>query len=187
MKFTERARGFLQAAQTIAIREFHQQITPQHLLKALLDDEGRRSRRPDQGPQAATRKAALAAVGTELERLPKVARLRVPASRTGSRLTSCASWMSRGMSRPRPRPATSSSLQDRLSRWWQSLRLPDTPAARALLQRAARLPAGVGEARSTTSARVPHAGRQPECRVELRRVEEIRPRHNSVGAREGKL
>ena len=38
-KFTERARGFLQAAQTIAIREFHQQITPQHLLKALLDDE----------------------------------------------------------------------------------------------------------------------------------------------------
>ena len=38
-KLTERARGFLQAAQTIAIREFHQQITPQHLLKALLDDE----------------------------------------------------------------------------------------------------------------------------------------------------
>ncbi|MDI2091436.1 ATP-dependent chaperone ClpB [Commensalibacter oyaizuii] len=38
-KFTERSRGFLQAAQTIAIREFHQQLTPQHLLKALLDDE----------------------------------------------------------------------------------------------------------------------------------------------------
>ena len=39
-KFTERARGFLQAAGTIAIREFHQRITPEHLLKALLDDEG---------------------------------------------------------------------------------------------------------------------------------------------------
>ena len=38
-KFTERSRGFLQAAQTIAIREFHQRITPEHLLKALLDDE----------------------------------------------------------------------------------------------------------------------------------------------------
>ncbi len=38
-KFTERARGFLQAAQTIAVREFHQQLTPEHLLKALLDDE----------------------------------------------------------------------------------------------------------------------------------------------------
>jgi ATP-dependent Clp protease ATP-binding subunit ClpB len=37
-KFTERARGFIQAAQTIAIREFHQRITPEHLLKALLDD-----------------------------------------------------------------------------------------------------------------------------------------------------
>jgi ATP-dependent Clp protease ATP-binding subunit ClpB len=38
-KFTERARGFVQAAQTIAMREKNQQITPEHLLKALLDDE----------------------------------------------------------------------------------------------------------------------------------------------------
>src|SRR4029453_4615071 len=34
-----RARGFLQAAQTIAVREHHQRIAPAHLLKALLDDE----------------------------------------------------------------------------------------------------------------------------------------------------
>jgi ATP-dependent Clp protease ATP-binding subunit ClpB len=38
-KFTERARGFLQAAQTIALREDHQRLTPSHILKALLDDE----------------------------------------------------------------------------------------------------------------------------------------------------
>ena len=38
-KLTDRAKGFLQAASTIAIREFHQRITPEHLLKALLDDE----------------------------------------------------------------------------------------------------------------------------------------------------
>jgi len=38
-KFTERSQGFLQAAGTIAIREFHQRITPEHLLKALLDDD----------------------------------------------------------------------------------------------------------------------------------------------------
>jgi ATP-dependent Clp protease ATP-binding subunit ClpB len=38
-KFTDRSRGFLQAAQTIAIREYHQRVTPEHLLKALLDDE----------------------------------------------------------------------------------------------------------------------------------------------------
>src|SRR5215211_4367278 len=38
-KFTDRAKGFLQAAQTIAIREYHQRVTPEHLLNALLDDE----------------------------------------------------------------------------------------------------------------------------------------------------
>ncbi|WP_372570653.1 ATP-dependent chaperone ClpB [Ruegeria jejuensis] len=38
-KFTERARGFVQAAQTIAIREGHQRLTPEHILKALMDDE----------------------------------------------------------------------------------------------------------------------------------------------------
>jgi ATP-dependent Clp protease ATP-binding subunit ClpB len=36
--FTDRAKGFLQAAQTIALRDHHQQVTPEHLLKALLDD-----------------------------------------------------------------------------------------------------------------------------------------------------
>ncbi len=38
-KFTERSRGFLQAAQTIAMREDHQRLVPEHLLKAILDDE----------------------------------------------------------------------------------------------------------------------------------------------------
>ncbi|RFU13846.1 ATP-dependent chaperone ClpB [Rhodobacteraceae bacterium W635] len=38
-KFTDRARGFLQTAQTIAQREDHQKLVPEHLLKALLDDD----------------------------------------------------------------------------------------------------------------------------------------------------
>ena len=38
-KFTERARGFIQSAQSLAIRETHQQFTPLHLLKVLLDDK----------------------------------------------------------------------------------------------------------------------------------------------------
>ncbi|MCL4674044.1 MAG: AAA family ATPase, partial [Sphingomonadaceae bacterium] len=38
-KFTDRAKGFLQSAQTVAIRMNHQRITPAHLLKALLEDE----------------------------------------------------------------------------------------------------------------------------------------------------
>ncbi|UDL96663.1 ATP-dependent chaperone ClpB [Lichenihabitans sp. PAMC28606] len=38
-KFTERARGFVQSAQSLALREGHQQFTPEHVLKVLLDDQ----------------------------------------------------------------------------------------------------------------------------------------------------
>jgi ATP-dependent Clp protease ATP-binding subunit ClpB len=38
-KYTERARGFVQSAQSLALREGHQQFTPEHILKVLLDDE----------------------------------------------------------------------------------------------------------------------------------------------------
>ena len=38
-KFSDRAKGFLQAAQTVAIRNSHQRVEPVHLLKALLDDD----------------------------------------------------------------------------------------------------------------------------------------------------
>ena len=37
-KYTERARGFVQSAQSLALREGHQQFTPEHFLKVLLDD-----------------------------------------------------------------------------------------------------------------------------------------------------
>jgi ATP-dependent Clp protease ATP-binding subunit ClpB len=70
-KFTERCRGFIQAAQTIAVREFHQQLAPEHLLKALLDDEeGAASGliRAAGGDE----KSARAAVEAELGKLPKV-------------------------------------------------------------------------------------------------------------------
>ncbi|MEO0501510.1 MAG: Clp protease N-terminal domain-containing protein, partial [Pseudomonadota bacterium] len=38
-QFSDRAKGFLQAAQTVAIRESHQRVAPVHIMKALLDDE----------------------------------------------------------------------------------------------------------------------------------------------------
>ncbi len=38
-KFSDRAKGFLQSAQTVAIRNNHQRVAPEHLLKALLEDE----------------------------------------------------------------------------------------------------------------------------------------------------
>ena len=70
-KFTERAQGFLQAAQTIAIREFNQRLTPEHLLKALLDDEEGAAagliRAAGGDPQAAKQ-----AVDAEVARLSKV-------------------------------------------------------------------------------------------------------------------
>ena len=37
-KFSDRLKGFVQSAQTLAIREGNPQITPEHLLKVLLDD-----------------------------------------------------------------------------------------------------------------------------------------------------
>ncbi len=37
-KYTDRARGFVQSAQSLALREGHQQFSAEHLLKVLLDD-----------------------------------------------------------------------------------------------------------------------------------------------------
>ncbi|OZA79097.1 MAG: hypothetical protein B7X76_09420, partial [Azorhizobium sp. 39-67-5] len=36
--YTERARGFVQSAQSLALREGNQQFVPEHLLKVLMDD-----------------------------------------------------------------------------------------------------------------------------------------------------
>lgn len=38
-KFTDRAKGFLQSAQTVAIRLNHRRISPIHVLKASLEDQ----------------------------------------------------------------------------------------------------------------------------------------------------
>ena len=70
-KFTERSRGFMQAAQTIAIREENQRVMPEHLLKALMDDDqGFATNLINKagGDAAAVRQAVDLAVG----KLPKV-------------------------------------------------------------------------------------------------------------------
>ncbi|MGZ9032802.1 MAG: ATP-dependent chaperone ClpB [Rhodospirillales bacterium] len=70
-KYTERSRGFIQSAQTLAQRRSHQQITPLHLLKVLLDDkEGLAANllRAAGGDPA----RALRDVDAALEKLPKV-------------------------------------------------------------------------------------------------------------------
>ncbi|MDF2097372.1 ATP-dependent chaperone ClpB [Aquibaculum arenosum] len=70
-KYSERSRGFLQSAQGLALRRGHQRLTPEHLLKVLLDDkEGLAANliRAAGGDGA----KALSAVEAALERQPKV-------------------------------------------------------------------------------------------------------------------
>jgi len=70
-KYTDRAKGFVQAAQSLALREGHQQFGPDHLLKVLLDDpEGLAARLIE---RAGGRPGdALAAVERALAKRPKV-------------------------------------------------------------------------------------------------------------------
>ncbi len=70
-KYTERARGFVQAAQGLALRLNHQQLTPEHLLKSLLeDDEGMAANLIAAG--GGNTAQASAAVDEALAKLPKV-------------------------------------------------------------------------------------------------------------------
>ena len=70
-KYTDRARGFVQSAQSLALREGHQQFATEHLLKVLLDDpEGLAAGLIDRsGGQS---REALAAVEAALAKRPKV-------------------------------------------------------------------------------------------------------------------
>lgn len=71
-KYTDRARGFIQTAQTLALGRSHQQFTPEHILKVLLDDsEGLAANlmaKADGRPAD-----ALAEIDRTLEKMPKVA------------------------------------------------------------------------------------------------------------------
>src|SRR5205809_1684038 len=70
-KFTERARGFIQSAQSLAVREGNQQFVPEHLLKVLLDDEeGLAARLINAAGGRDTQ--ARAATEAALKKLPKV-------------------------------------------------------------------------------------------------------------------
>ena len=70
-KYTERARGFIQSAQGLALRSGHQRFVPEHLLKVLLDDAeglaGNLIRAAGGDP-----KRALDATEATLAKLPKV-------------------------------------------------------------------------------------------------------------------
>ncbi|HEY9452207.1 MAG TPA: ATP-dependent chaperone ClpB [Bradyrhizobium sp.] len=70
-KYTERARGFIQSAQSLAMRDGHQQFSPLHLLKVLLDDsEGLAGGLIDRA--GGNSRAILKATEEALNKLPKV-------------------------------------------------------------------------------------------------------------------
>jgi len=70
-RYTERARGFLQSAQTQALGEGHQRLTPEHLLKVLIDDREGLAANLIQAAGGDPARAKQA-VETALARLPKV-------------------------------------------------------------------------------------------------------------------
>ena len=70
-KFTDRAKGFIQAAQSLALREGHQQFGTDHLLKVLIDDpEGMSAGLIERAGGRPTE--ALAAIEAQLAKRPKV-------------------------------------------------------------------------------------------------------------------
>ncbi|MBR1194136.1 ATP-dependent chaperone ClpB [Bradyrhizobium sp. AUGA SZCCT0160] len=70
-KYTERARGFIQSAQSLAVRDGHQQFSPLHVLKVLLDDsEGLAGSLIDRA--GGNSRAILKATEDALGKLPKV-------------------------------------------------------------------------------------------------------------------
>ncbi|MCX7338124.1 MAG: ATP-dependent chaperone ClpB [Alphaproteobacteria bacterium] len=70
-KFTQRTQGFLQNAQMLALREGHQQLSPLHLLKVLVDDpDGMASGLLKQA--GANEKRVLELVNESLQKIPKV-------------------------------------------------------------------------------------------------------------------
>jgi ATP-dependent Clp protease ATP-binding subunit ClpB len=70
-KYTDRAKGFVQSAQSMALREGHQQFAPEHLLKVLLDDpEGLAAGLIDRS--GGNSRQALAAVEAALAKIPKI-------------------------------------------------------------------------------------------------------------------
>lgn len=70
-KYTERARGFIHSAQSLAVRDGHQQFSPLHVLKVLLDDsEGLAGGLIDRA--GGNSRAILKATEDALGKLPKV-------------------------------------------------------------------------------------------------------------------
>jgi ATP-dependent Clp protease ATP-binding subunit ClpA len=82
-KYTDRSRGFIQSAQSLAVRDGHQQFSPLHMLKVLLDDsEGLAEDLIDRA--GGNSRAILKATDDTLDKLPKVSSDFPEISRSGA-------------------------------------------------------------------------------------------------------
>ena len=70
-KYSDRLKTLIQSAQTLALRSGHQQLTPLHVLKALLEDEDRLAANLIEAAGGSAKQIALE-VDIELGKLPKV-------------------------------------------------------------------------------------------------------------------
>jgi len=70
-KFTERSRGYIQSAQSAAAQSNHQQLTPEHLFKILVEDQ-----------ESLATKLVEACGGNVVEQvIPLLLRIRLPVNR----------------------------------------------------------------------------------------------------------
>ena len=118
-KYSERVRGFMQSAQTMALSRNHQQFTPEHLLKVLLDDE--------EGLAASLIERA---GGDAQGRSRSASKRRSKHCRRSRAATASSIWRSRSPRCLRPprrwprRPATASSPSSGCCRRWPSRSRP---------------------------------------------------------------
>ncbi len=137
-KYTERSRGFIQSAQSLALREGHQQFQPEHLLKVLLDDpEGLAAGLITAGRRPARSSSTARIEAAALKKIPKVAGLRararsIMAPETGARLRCQAETR-----RPRRR-ATASSPPSACCWRWRWTRAAEAADALAKRQTSSR-------------------------------------------------
>ena len=144
-KYTERARGFVQSAQSLALREGHQQFTPEHVLKVLLDDEeGLAAGLIDRA--GGNSRQALTEVEAALAKLPKVEGSgagQLYMAPTTARLCSTTPRRSRRRQAIRSSPSSASCSRWRWRRERRRLNFWPTPA----------YPRRPSTRRSTTSAK----------------------------------
>ena len=128
-KYTDRARGFVQSAQSLALREGHQQFAPEHLLKVLLDDpEGLAAGLIDRS--GGRSREALSAVEAALAKMPEgLGQRRRPGLSGAGARRACSTRPRRSRRRPATATSPSSGCCSR-SRWRRTAR-PGKILARA--------------------------------------------------------